>query len=241
MTSDDELAAVIGHEIGHVEKRHTVHQLEKQMALSFLSILAGAAAGDPGAGIALATTASQALMAGYSRADEREADQEGFRMCNEAGYNPYGIYVTMAKLDDMSKEMGNPGYGLFSSHPEPEVRMAKALQWVKPLHIGAAVTVNAEGSATVSQNGWSYTITETAGYDKPGLPGLSDGRSPVPVPEAGALMSPIFSPWTGTTGPMCIMKISASSGCIPRITSRMAGLGNWPGRLPESSRTGPGR
>jgi len=167
MTSDDELAAVIGHEIGHVEKRHTVHQLEKQMALSFLSILAGAAAGDPGAGIALATTASQALMAGYSRADEREADQEGFRMCNEAGYNPYGIYVTMAKLDDMSKEMGNPGYGLFSSHPEPEVRMAKALQWVKPLHIGAAVTVNAEGSATVSQNGWSYTITETAGYDKP--------------------------------------------------------------------------
>ena len=47
MTSD-ELAAVIGHEIGHVEKRHTVHQLEKQMALSFLSILAGAAAGDPG-------------------------------------------------------------------------------------------------------------------------------------------------------------------------------------------------
>ena len=41
MTSDDELAAVLGHEIGHIEKRHTVHQMEQQMALSLLTLLAG--------------------------------------------------------------------------------------------------------------------------------------------------------------------------------------------------------
>ncbi|MDD6569969.1 MAG: M48 family metalloprotease, partial [Acidaminococcus sp.] len=79
MTSDDEVAAVLGHEIGHIEKRHTVHQLEKQMALSLLTLLAGVASGDPGAGFALSTVTSQALMAGYSRADEGQADQEGFR------------------------------------------------------------------------------------------------------------------------------------------------------------------
>ena len=127
MTSDDELAAVIGHEIGHVEKRHTVHQLEKQMALSFLSILAGAAAGDPGAGIALATTASQALMAGYSRADEREADQEGFRMCNEAGYNPYGIYVTMAKARTICPRK----WGIRATACSPPTRNRKS-GWPKP-------------------------------------------------------------------------------------------------------------
>src|SRR5574344_1474302 len=55
MPSDDELAGVLGHEIGHVVKRHTVHQMEKQMALSVLGIIAAAASGDPGAGIALAT------------------------------------------------------------------------------------------------------------------------------------------------------------------------------------------
>ena len=46
MTSDDELAAVLGHEIGHIEKRHTVHQMEQQMALSLLTLLAGVASGD---------------------------------------------------------------------------------------------------------------------------------------------------------------------------------------------------
>ena len=167
MTSDDELAAVLGHEIGHIEKRHTVHQMEQQMALSLLTLLAGVASGDPGAGMVLASTASQALMAGYSRKDEREADQEGFRLSTLAGYNPYGSYVTMAKLEDMSKDMGNPGYGLFASHPEPEVRMVKALKWTEPLKIPEKVTVKPDGTATVSLGTWSFPITETAGYDKP--------------------------------------------------------------------------
>ena len=167
MTSDDELAAVLGHEIGHIEKRHTVHQMEQQMALSLLTLLAGVASGDPGAGMVLASTASQALMAGYSRKDEREADQEGFRLSTLAGYNPYGSYVTMAKLEDMSKDMGNPGYGLFASHPEPEVRMAKALKWTEPLAIPEKVTVKPDGTAVVSLGSWSFPLTETAGYDKP--------------------------------------------------------------------------
>lgn len=167
MTSDDELAAVLGHEIGHIEKRHTVHQMEQQMALSLLTLLAGVASGDPGAGMVLASTASQALMAGYSRKDEREADQEGFRLSTLAGYNPYGSYVTMAKLEDMSKDMGNPGYGLFASHPEPEVRMAKALKWTEPLKIPEKVTVKPDGTAAVSLGAWSFPLTETAGYDKP--------------------------------------------------------------------------
>lgn len=167
MTSDDELAAVMGHEIGHIEKRHTVHQMEQQMALSLLTLLAGVASGDPGAGMVLASTASQALMAGYSRKDEREADQEGFRLSTLAGYNPYGSYVTMAKLEDMSKDMGNPGYGLFASHPEPEVRMAKALKWTEPLKIPEKVTVKPDGTAAVSLGAWSFPLTETAGYDKP--------------------------------------------------------------------------
>ena len=167
MTSDDELAAVLGHEIGHIEKRHTVHQMEQQMALSLLTLLAGVASGDPGAGMVLASTASQALMAGYSRKDEREADQEGFRLSTLAGYNPCGSYVTMAKLEDMSEDMGNPGYGLFASLPEPEVRMAKALKWTEPLKIPEKVTVKPDGTAAVSLGAWSFPLTETAGYDKP--------------------------------------------------------------------------
>jgi len=167
MPSDDELAGVLGHEIGHVVKRHTVHQVEKQLALSLLTIIAGAAAGDPGAGLALATTASQALMAGYSRADEREADDQGTLLTTKAGYNPYSIYVTMCKLNDLSKEQGNPGYGLFASHPEPEVRMAKALKALEPLHITPTVVLNKDGSAQVVDGSWNYRFTQTVGHDKP--------------------------------------------------------------------------
>ena len=167
MTSDDELAAVLGHEIGHIERRHTVHQIEKQMALSLLSVLAGVASGDPGAAMVMATTASQALMASYSRDDEREADAEGFVLSRKAGYNPYGSYVTMAKLEDMTKDMGNPEYGLFSSHPEPEARIKKAMAEAESLHMPEKVTVEKDGSAVVSDGDWSYTFYQTVGYDKP--------------------------------------------------------------------------
>lgn len=167
MTSDDELAAVLGHEIGHIEKRHTVHQIEKQMALSLLTILAGVASGDPGAGMVLASTASQALMASYSRGDESEADAEGFILARKAGYNPYGSFVTMAKLEDMTKDMGNPGYGLFSSHPDPESRMRKALAEAASLHMAETVSVAKDGTASVHDGTWSYTFRDTVGYDKP--------------------------------------------------------------------------
>ncbi len=167
MPSDDELAGVLGHEIGHVVKRHTVHQVEKQLALSLLTIIAGAAAGDPGAGIALATTASEALLAGYSRADEGQADAQGEELTTKAGYNPYSIYVTMCKLNDLAKEKGNPGYGLFDSHPQPELRMNRALQAVAPLHISAQVILNKDGSATVKDGNWQFSFLKKMGSDKP--------------------------------------------------------------------------
>ena len=167
MPSDDELAGVLGHEIGHVVKKHTVHQVEKQMALSLLTILAGAAAGDTGAGIALASTASTALMAGYSRADEGQADTQGIELTAKAGYNPYALYVTMCKLNDLAKEKGNPGYGLFDSHPQPELRMKRALQEIAPLHISAQVTLNKDGSATVKDGNWQFAFLKTVGSDKP--------------------------------------------------------------------------
>lgn len=167
MPSDDELAGVLGHEIGHVVKKHTVHQVEKQLALSLLTIIAGAAAGDPGAGIALASTASEALMAGYSRADEGEADTQGIELTEKAGYNPYSLYVTMCKLNDLAKEKGNPGYGLFDSHPQPELRMARALKALAPLHMQAQVTIHKDGSATVKDGTWEFSFLKTFGSDKP--------------------------------------------------------------------------
>ena len=166
MPSDDELAGVIGHEIGHVVKRHTVHQVEKQLARSLLTIIAAAGSGDAGAGLVLATTTSQALMAGYSRHDEGEADAQGTDLTLQAGYNPYSIYITMCKLDDLSKEKNVPDYGIFASHPDTATRKMKALKALEPLHITPTVTLNANGSAIVKDTNWQFTFNNGIGSDK---------------------------------------------------------------------------
>ncbi|MEG0969483.1 MAG: M48 family metallopeptidase [Acidaminococcaceae bacterium] len=162
MPSDDELAGVLGHEVGHIVERHSVHQVEKQLALTLLTLIASR-----GEGFILATTAMQALMAGYSRSDEREADEQSFLLTNKAQFNPYSSLVTVSKLQDLAEEAGNPGYGLFSSHPEPEKRIERVTEQLAKLQIKPVVTVAADGTATVTDGKWQFALTKTVGSDKP--------------------------------------------------------------------------
>lgn len=86
MPTDDELAGILGHEIGHVVKRHSMGQLEKNLGMT---ILFGSVFGD--SGVLLQTVALNAISAGYSRGDERQADLLGYQQSVKAGYNQYGI------------------------------------------------------------------------------------------------------------------------------------------------------
>lgn len=132
MPSDEELAGIIGHEVGHISKRHTVRQLEKSLGMS---ILFGVLFGDRG--ILLQNLAYNAIMAGYSRGDEREADQLGFQHTVRAGYNPYSMLMGLQKLNDLSNK-GN--YGLFSTHPEPEARVALVQGYINDAKVHPTVT-----------------------------------------------------------------------------------------------------
>jgi Zn-dependent protease with chaperone function len=162
MPSDAELAGVLGHEIGHVVKRHTVNQIEKNMWTTIGLIIATG-----GRDIGLASMASQALAAGYSRTDERGADKEGFAYSVRAGYNPYSMLLTLRKLDDLAQQQKTPSYGLWNDHPEPEERVAMITKMLAPLQIKPAVSVNKDGSATVSEGSWSFNILSGHGNDKP--------------------------------------------------------------------------
>lgn len=162
MPSDTELAGVLGHEVGHVAKKHTVHSIEKQMWTTLALIVATGGRG----GMGLVGAAQQALFAGYSRTDERGADKEGFYNTVKAGFNPYAMLITANKLNDLAEQGGGANYGLFSSHPEPEERAKRIQKYLKELDIHPEVMVNANGVATVKEGDWTFNISQSIGNTK---------------------------------------------------------------------------
>lgn len=153
MPSDEELAGVLSHEVGHVVKRHTVRQMEKSL---IAQVLFGVLFGDRG--VFLQNLAYNAIMAGYSRTDEQEADRVGFYQAVKAGYNPYSMLMTLQKLDDLDKK---GSYGIFSTHPDPEARVNLVRGYIAGAGIKPDVSLNNK-AAEVTEGTWklpAYAVT----------------------------------------------------------------------------------
>ncbi len=122
LRTEGALAAVLGHEIGHVVARHSSEQLAKSQLMQGLIGAAVVGTGDY-------TTAQVGLLVGslinmrYGRDDELESDALGIRIVAEAGYDPrsmIGVMETLAKASSGSRQ---PEF--FSTHPHPENRQAR--------------------------------------------------------------------------------------------------------------------
>lgn len=126
MDREDEIAAVIAHELAHVSERHIAQHIEQSQMISIatlVGVLAGALLG--GAGSALGQAMAVGSMAGgqaaslkFSRDDEREADRMGLRFLTQAGYKPEAMMRTfehMLKDMRMSGNSAPPAYML--THP----------------------------------------------------------------------------------------------------------------------------
>src|SRR5580765_98926 len=115
----DELAGVLGHEIGHVVRRHTVKQMEKEqganVGITLACILTGVCNSQV-AGAAI-NIAGGALFARFSRQDEAEADVEGVKNTVRAGVSPAGMVTMFQKL--LAERQGHPGAvdSWFLTHP----------------------------------------------------------------------------------------------------------------------------
>ncbi len=124
--SVDELAGVLGHEIGHVKARHFARMQQKTQIPDLLAGLAGMAAavasGEPGA--MLATQAvNVAMKLQFTREFERESDQLGAVFVTRVGYDPAGITRFFERLlaERRRNPVNFPPY-LFS-HPDVEDRI----------------------------------------------------------------------------------------------------------------------
>jgi len=127
LTSEAELATVVGHEIGHIAARHSVNQLSQQELAqaglgigSILSPAVGQLGQLAGAGLNL-------LFLKFSREDENQADQLGFRYALKAGYDVRVMKDLFVMLDRVS-QTGQAGKlpEWLATHPNPANRLKSA-------------------------------------------------------------------------------------------------------------------
>jgi predicted Zn-dependent protease len=133
MESEDQLASVLGHEIGHVTARHSVVSASRSQLLGLLLGVGGAVLqtqGVPGAGaIELAGQVGAALLTTkYSRDQERQADELGYKYMTAAGYNPRAFVETFQILAAAAQREPSKFENLFASHPMTSERIATAEQ-----------------------------------------------------------------------------------------------------------------
>lgn len=135
VADEDEMAAVIGHEIAHVTCRHTTEEMTRQLPMNI--ILLGAAIYAEAKGkedLALALGAGFLLYEGlllpkYSRQDEAEADAVGLMYMAKAGYDPRAAVRLWKRAYEREGDAGL--FALLSSHPSNKARF-QALERMLP-------------------------------------------------------------------------------------------------------------
>lgn len=125
---DDELMAIIGHEIGHVV-HHDVKAAMKNAYLASAARNAAAAAGGTIGRLSesqLGELATAFMDAKYSQKQEYAADDYGFEFAVAHGFSPYAMASSLGKLVELSKgAKASAIQKMFSSHPDSEKRAAK--------------------------------------------------------------------------------------------------------------------
>ena len=122
INNESELAGVLGHEIGHVVRKHTINAIRKSAAVK----LGTDAAGSRNALIGAVANAaySNILENAYDRGDELDADKYAVGLTPKLGYVPKSLGDFLQRLDDRNKDQPARN-GLFASHPETKERITK--------------------------------------------------------------------------------------------------------------------
>ena len=172
--NEAELAGVLGHEITHVDVKHTVRAIQKSKGIS----LAGDAAGSGGLReelIAKVAEKGYAIVVenDFSREDESEADEKGVRLANKLGYDPHGLVDVLKKLDarNSGREQRN---GLFASHPATTGRIADLEKQIAKEKLTGKATVQARYASKITLE--ARPITDIA-VNTAGAAGLAGGES----------------------------------------------------------------
>lgn len=136
MQNEAQLAAVLGHEIGHIAARHLQDRQKKSTIAGIASAATAVFTGIPALGD-LTNIAGQAIVSGYGREAELEADRLGAEYLAKTGYNPDAIIDVISTLKDqdlfererarLENRQPRLYHGVFASHPDNDTRLRQAV------------------------------------------------------------------------------------------------------------------
>ena len=123
MKDEAELAGVLAHEITHVTEKHTIQGIQKMKGIEIAgdetSLSNNSALLDK-----VSEKATEALLQGFGRAEELEADEKGAELAADCRYSPQGLVEFLQSLQDRYASRQQRA-GLFASHPETQERLDK--------------------------------------------------------------------------------------------------------------------
>lgn len=149
--SEAELAAVLGHEIGHVTARHAVQRYTQSQAYNIGLTAAAILVGVPQGVDQLSNLLATAMIMGYGREQELQADELSLKYIAKAGYDARAtihLLETLERLEAVDKkEREDAGdkvetyHGAFSSHPETKKRIEEAIAKASEMQQGSTTFV----------------------------------------------------------------------------------------------------
>ncbi|MEE8496071.1 MAG: M48 family metalloprotease, partial [Xanthomonadales bacterium] len=142
LDSEAELAGVIAHEIGHITARHASRQKTANTTKSVLSVMAYVLTGSSDVAEA-SNMAGTALVRGYGRDHELEADSLGAKIMHKTGYDSYTLLEVIGVLKDQeqfqrikAKSSGKKVasyHGLYATHPRNDARLQQVIRTASEL------------------------------------------------------------------------------------------------------------
>ncbi|MFH1790878.1 MAG: M48 family metalloprotease [Candidatus Omnitrophota bacterium] len=123
--SDQAIAAVLAHEVGHVAAKHSIQRMQSGIGANLL-MLVGARLANDRATVAEADDAINHMMFAYSREAELEADMLSVRYMKAAGFSPEGVVESLVMMRDIRKNGPIRNYIYYRSHPYLSERIAAA-------------------------------------------------------------------------------------------------------------------